>query len=236
MRWILSLLHLVQAYAMMLVMGIVFLPWALVSKRGAWAACHAWARYAMWTARIMVGIKTEVRGEPPTGEVLVAAKHQSFLDIMMIYSVIPWGKFIMKNELVYTPIIGVYAWRLGCVPVKRGRRADAIKKMLADVKKGAANPGQLCIYPQGTRVPPRVEKPYKAGTYALYRELGQPCVPVATNAGVFWPKKGLMRYPGTAIVEFLPEIPVGHDQETFMTELEKRIETGSDKLLDEAGA
>ena len=236
MRWILSFLHITQAYLMMVIMGIVFLPWALVSKRGAWAACHAWARWTMWTARILLGIKVEVRGTPPTDEVLIAAKHQSFLDIIMIYSVIPWGKFIMKHELLYTPIIGVYSWRLGCVPVKRGRRTDAIRKMLADVQRGAANPGQLCIYPQGTRVMPRDQKPYKVGTYVLYRELGQICVPVATNAGVFWPRKGILKAPGTAVVEFLPPIPQGYGQDDFMAELENRIETASDKLLDEAGA
>lgn len=236
LRWLLSLLYIVQAYAVMLIMGIVFLPWALFSKRGAWAACHTWARWAMWTARVMVGIKTEVRGDVPQGEVLVAAKHQSFLDIMIIYSALPWAKFIMKHELLYTPIIGLYAWRLGCVPVKRGRRTDAIRKMLSDVRKGAANPGQLCIYPQGTRVKPRAQVPYKVGTYALYSELGQTCVPVATNAGAFWPRKGIMRYPGTAVVSFLQPIPVGQDQEGFMAELEGRVERASDALLDEAGA
>ena len=70
----------------------------------------------------------------------------------------------------------------------------------------------------------------------LYRDLDQVCVPVATNAGVFWPRKGILKKPGTAVVEFLPSIPQGYEQEAFMTELENRIETASDQLLDEAGA
>ncbi|MEM9853476.1 MAG: lysophospholipid acyltransferase family protein, partial [Pseudomonadota bacterium] len=191
--------------------------------------------WALFSARIMVGIRYEVRGDLPRGEVLVAAKHQSFLDVMIIFKSVPWAKFIMKQELLYTPIIGVYAWRLGCVPVRRGRRTEAIKKMLADVKSGQANPGQLCIYPQGTRIAPRAPAPYKVGTYALYRELGQRCYPVATNAGAFWPRKGIMRYPGTAIVEFLEPIEPGMPQAPFMEELEARIEARSEALLDEAG-
>ncbi|MEM6729882.1 MAG: lysophospholipid acyltransferase family protein [Pseudomonadota bacterium] len=235
LRWLMSLAYIVQVYFAMLVLGIVFFPWALFSARGAWKACHTYARYALFTARIMVGIKHEVRGEVPTGQVLVAAKHQSFLDVMIIFKTVPWAKFIMKYELLFTPVIGLYAYRLGCVPVKRGRRAEAIKKMLKDVREGQANPGQLCIYPQGTRIAPRAKAPYKMGTYALYRELGQVCVPTATNAGAFWPRKGIMRYPGTAVVEFLPPMEPGLDQKAFMRELETRIEAQSEALLDEAG-
>ncbi|MEM1237083.1 MAG: lysophospholipid acyltransferase family protein [Pseudomonadota bacterium] len=234
-RWVISLLYMINIYVVMLIMGIVFLPWALISPSGARFACGTYASYAMWCARWMVGIKTEIRGTPPTDEVLVAAKHQSFLDIIMIFNAVPSAKFIMKNELLYTPIIGQYAYRLGCVPVKRGRRAEAIKKMVADVKAGQANPGQLCIYPQGTRIKPGVKAPYKIGTYALYRELQQPCVPVATNAGVFWPRKGIMKTPGVAVVEFLGTIPKGVEQKEFMTELETRVEERSEALLDEAG-
>ncbi|MEM9350185.1 MAG: lysophospholipid acyltransferase family protein, partial [Pseudomonadota bacterium] len=133
------------------------------------------------------------------------------------------------------PIIGVYAYRLGCVPVKRGRRTEAIKKMLADVKTGQANPGQLCIYPQGTRVPPRAKVPYKVGTFALYREMGQTCIPAATNAGAFWPRKGIIRNPGLAVVDFLDPIAPGKPQDEFMIHLENVIETRSEELLDEAG-
>ena len=88
----------------------------------------------------------------------------------------------------------------------RGKRGAAIAKMKADVAAGAAEPGQLIIYPQGTRVAPGETLPYKVGTGLLYEQLGQPCYPVATNVGVFWPKRGILRKPGLAVVEFLPAI------------------------------
>ena len=235
LRWVMSLLFVIQVYFAMLVLGIVFFPWALFSPRGALMACKTYARWALFSVRIMCGIRYEVRGTVPMGEVLVAANHQSFLVEMIIFLAVPWAKFIMKYELLYTPIIGLYAYRLGCVPVKRGRRTEAIRKMLSDVKSGQANPGQLCIYPQGTRIAPRVKAPYKVGTYALYKELSQDCTPVATNAGAFWPRKGIMRYPGTAVVEFLDPIPVGKEQDVFMAELEDVIEARSEARLDEGG-
>lgn len=234
-RWIISLIFVVQNAAMMLVVGLVFFPWALISPNGARAACKAYCAWVLWTARWMIGLKHEVRGTPPTGEMLVAAKHQSFLDIIMIFYASPAAKFIMKREILWTPLIGVYAYRIGCVPVNRGKRGKAIKKMLDDVRQGLTAAGQLVIYSQGTRVKPGEKRPYKIGTYALYEQMNQPCVPVATNAGMFWPKGTIMRKPGLAVVEFLEPIAAGLEQAEFMQRLETRVEGRSDALMREAG-
>jgi 1-acyl-sn-glycerol-3-phosphate acyltransferase len=180
-------------------------------------------------------MRTEVRGEVPTGEVMIAAKHQSFLDVIMIYGAIPRGKFIMKRILMYAPILGQFGLRIGCIPVDRGKRGQAIKKMIADVEAGKAQAGQLIIYPQGTRIPPGVDAPYKVGTAALYKELAQPCVPVAANVGVFWPKRGVFRKPGLAVVEFLEPIEPGLETKEFMKRLSSAVETRSDALAAEAG-
>lgn len=235
LQYLLSVVFIVQMYVAMPVFGLVFLPWALVSRRGAYAACKGYSRWVFWTARILVGIRCEVRGDVPQGEVLIAAKHQSFLDIMMIFTALPAAKFIMKKEILWMPVLGQYAKRLGCVPVDRGKRGAAIDKMVRDVEAGRAQPGQLIIYSQGTRVAPGVKMPYKAGTGVLYEQLGQPCVPVATNVGVLWPKRGLLRKPGVAVVEFLPAIAPGLPRKAFMARLEAEVEARSDALMAEAG-
>jgi 1-acyl-sn-glycerol-3-phosphate acyltransferase len=125
--------------------------------------------------------------------------------------------------------------RIGCVPVDRGKRGAAITKMMADVKSGVQSAGQLIIYSQGTRVAPGVKAPYKVGTAALYVQMAQDCVPVATNVGVLWPKRGIMRKRGVAVVEFLPTIPAGLSNTAFMEQLEREVETASDRLMAEAG-
>ncbi len=232
-QWLRSLVFIVLMYLAMAVIAIVFLPWALASPAGAFAACHAYCRWVRWSAAAIVGLRTEVRGSVPTGEVVVAAKHQSFLDIILIFGAVPRGKFIMKRELLFAPILGQYAWRIGCVPVDRGRRGQAIQKMVYDVARGQRSPGQLIIYPQGTRVAPGVRKPYKIGTAILYEQLGQPCVPVATNVGLFWPKRAIYRRPGIAVVEFLEPIPPGLASEPFMQRLEEAVEEASDRLTAE---
>ncbi len=235
MRWFLSLLFVGQMYLAMPVIGLLYLPYALVSRDGARAACKLYCRWVCWTARIIVGLKTEVRGTVPQGEVLVASKHQSFLDIIMIFNALPAAKFIMKRELLWMPVIGQYAVRLGCIPVHRGKKGAAIKKMLNDVEMGANVAGQLIIYPQGTRVAPGAILPYKKGTSAIYEATGEPCVPVACNVGLFWPRTGIMRKPGLAVVEFLPVIEPGLPGDQMLEQLKNMIEPASNALMKEAG-
>ena len=234
-QWARSLVFNVQMYLVMAAMAVVYTPLTLVQDRWAVRAVQTYCRYVRWSAGWMVGLKSEIRGPAPTGEVLIAAKHQSFFDIIMIVSVASHPKFIMKKELTRTPIVGWFARKMGCIPVDRGRRGRAIRKMIEDVGRGRLRPGQLIIYPQGTRVAPGQPAPYKVGTAILYQELAQACVPAATNVGAFWPRQGVLRRPGLAVVEFLPPIEPGRSQAEFMARLEADIETASDRLLAEAG-
>ena len=232
MRWLRSILFSAQIYVMMLLMAIVFFPFALASRDWALYACHTWCRWVVWTARWMVGLKVEVRGTPPTDPVLIAAKHQSFFDIILIFMSVPKGRFIMKQQLIFAPILGQFALRIGCIPVDRGKRGKAVADMVGRAVTDSTYPGQLIIYPQGTRVAPGEVKPYKVGAAALYEALGQTCVPVAANVGLFWPKFGTLR-PGTAVVEFLDPIPPGLEREAFLARIEQTIETRSNELMSE---
>jgi len=234
-QYLRSIIFNAQMYVAMGVIGMLFAPYALVSRKGALMACKSYCRWVIWTARWMVGIRTEVRGVVPDYEALVAAKHQSFFDILVIFNALPHAKFIMKREILWMPIIGIYAKRLGCVPVDRGKRGKAIAKMVKDVAHEFQEPGQLVIYPQGTRVSPGDYKPYKIGPAVLYEGLNESCVPVATNIGVYWPRKEVIRRPGLAVVEFLEPIRPGVSRDEFMQQLEGSVEGVSNALMREAG-
>ena len=235
LQWPMSILFVVQMYLAMLVLAVVFAPFAIFSRNAAYSAMFSYCRWVRFTARWMVGLRSEIRGQEPSFEAVVAAKHQSFFDILMIFGALPRPKFIMKRELIYAPILGQYALKIGCIPVDRGKRGQAIAQMKADVAAGAADPGQIIIYPQGTRVAPGAYRPYKVGTGLLYEQLEQPCVPAATNVGLFWPKRSWLRKPGLAVVEFLPPIPPGLPIAGFMAALESAVETASNRLMAEAG-
>lgn len=234
-QWIRSLIFIVQMYIMLPVIAISFAPFAAFSKKWVFIGTHAYTGWVRWSAAWMVGLKSEIRGTPPTEEVLIASKHQSFFDILMIADAVPRPKFVMKSSLKWAPFLGWYAKRMGCVLVDRGKRGAAIAQMKAGVADGRGGKGQLIIYPQGTRVAPGVQKSYKIGSGVLYDQLGEECVPAATNVGVFWPRHGFYRKPGIAVVEFLDPIPAGLPISEFMPLLENKIENASNILMEEAG-
>ncbi|WP_116085348.1 1-acyl-sn-glycerol-3-phosphate acyltransferase [Tropicimonas sp. IMCC34011] len=235
MQYARSLIFVIQMYAAMALMGLYYFPLAAWDRKWASAGIRTYCRYVRWSARWMVGLRTEVRGKVPQGEVLIASKHQSFLDIIVLCSVLPRPKFIMKASLRHAPVLGWFAMRIGCVPVDRGRRAAAIRQMKEGVQSGRVDPGQLIIYPEGTRVAPGAQMPYKIGTGVLYAELNQTCVPAATNVGLFWPRAGILRKKGLGVVEFLEPIAPGQEIPDFMAALEARVEGASDVLMREAG-
>ncbi|SFR02295.1 lysophospholipid acyltransferase family protein [Poseidonocella sedimentorum] len=234
-QWLRSMAFVIQMYAAMALLGVLMAPMAVLDAKWARLACRTYARYVRWTAGWMVGLKSEVRGQVPTGPVLVAAKHQSFFDIILIFAALPYARFVMKKELLAAPFLGQYARRIGCVAVDRGKRGKAIKHLLSEAGALQGDPGQLVIYAQGTRVAPGQKLPYKVGAGVLYEALEQPCVPVATNVGVFWPRRSILRKPGLAVVEFLPPIAPDLAIAPFMQRLETEIETASDALMREAG-
>jgi 1-acyl-sn-glycerol-3-phosphate acyltransferase len=235
LQYALSLIFIVQMYLSMVILALWWTPIVFFRKDAAFDAVHSYCRWVRTSAAVLVGLRSEIRGEVPQDEVIIAAKHQSFFDIIMIVSVVPRPKFIMKRELLLAPIVGWYAKKIGCVPVNRGKRSEAMKKMVADVKAGTTAPGQLIIYPQGTRVAAGATKPYKIGVGVLYSELGQDCVPAATNVGVFWPRHGILRKPGLAVVEFLPRVPAGQSVQDFMRRIEPLVESASNRLMAEVG-
>jgi 1-acyl-sn-glycerol-3-phosphate acyltransferase len=221
-------------YAIMLVMGIVLLP-LTVTRDGAHRAVKMYAATALWLARAICGIRVEVRGPVPTSDVLVCSKHQSFLDILILVQHLPRAKFVMKRELRYVPVLGLYAMRIGSTPVARGRKSQAMKDMVAHVETRSTAPGQLVIYPQGTRVAPGARLPYKIGAGVLYERLGLPAVLAATNAGVFWGRRKWTKRPGTAVIEFLETVPADLGVKEFIARVEPAIEAASDRLMREAG-
>lgn len=211
-------------------------PLLLGPRSWAMAALRAHAHASLWALRVIVGCKIEVRGREhlPSGAYLIAAKHQSSWDTFALIPIFPDPALVMKDELGWIPVYGWFALKFGNILVKRGRAAVALKTMIKDAQDRAAQGRQILIFPEGTRRTPGAAPDYKPGVIALYEGLGLPCVPLALNSGLYWPRRHLLRYPGTIIVEILEALPPGLPRATFKRELEQRIETASRRLLAEA--
>ncbi|HEY0053494.1 MAG TPA: lysophospholipid acyltransferase family protein [Caulobacteraceae bacterium] len=232
MRALRSFLFVIWLYGSMAVIAVGGSPALLMNHAAAMKVVRAWALTALFGARWILGLTVEIRGREhaPTGPGLVAAKHQSMLDIIAPFAVMDDACFVMKKELMSMPFLGWFAWKTGMIPVDRSAAAKALKDMVARGRHRLARGQQIVIFPEGTRTLPGAEPDYKPGVAGLYRDLEAPCWPVATNSGRFWPAKGFDFKPGVAVYEFLPVIPAGMKRGPFMVELQSRIETASAKL------
>lgn len=219
--------------ALFLVLGS---PLLLGPRAWAMAALILHSRVCTWLLRAIVGTRLEVRGREhlPPGAALIAAKHQSAWDTFGLLPMLHDPALVMKAELGSIPLYGWFSRKFGMILIAREKGPAALRGLLKDARDRAAAGRHVVIFPEGTRRAPGAPPDYKPGVTALYDALGLPCVPVALNSGLFWPRRQLRRHPGTIVVEFLPPIPPGLPRARFLTELQGRIEPASERLLAEA--
>lgn len=211
----------------------LFLP---LNRRVLRGSVRFWAWVQQIALRILVGIRFEARGleNIPPGPVILASKHQSAWDTGIYYLLVDEPVYVLKKELMSIPFWGWYARKAGSVPVDREGGAQALKAMVRGCLVELDHGAQIVIFPEGTRTAPESRVPYLPGIAALYARADAPVVPVAVNSGLFWGRRKFVKRPGTILLEALPAMPRGLDRRTFMAELENRIETATQRLIDEA--
>ncbi|MBN9432730.1 MAG: 1-acyl-sn-glycerol-3-phosphate acyltransferase [Bosea sp.] len=232
-----SFLFQVVFYAIMAVILAVTLPfYFFLPHRAAIAVVKFWTGASMWALRVVAGTRIEIRGleRLPHGAALIAPKHQSAFETMALFPLLDDPTFVMKRQLMMIPLFGWYTWKAGMIAVDRAGGSKALRKLAADSREAAAAGRQIILFPEGTRRPVGAPPDYKFGIIHLYRELKVPVVPIALNAGLYWPRRSFLRYPGTIIVEVLEPIPPGLDSKTFLARLIATIEPATDRLVAEA--
>jgi 1-acyl-sn-glycerol-3-phosphate acyltransferase len=179
-----------------------------------------------------------VRGREklPQGACLVAAKHQSAWDTFALIPVFRDPAMVMKAELGLIPLYGWFSHKFQHIFVRRESGPRALRAMIRDARDRAAQGREIVIFPEGTRRPPGAPPDYKPGYIALYDGLGLPCVPLALNSGLFWPRRSFIRRPGTILVEILEPIPPALPRDEFFRAVTQQIEAASSRLLAEAAA
>jgi 1-acyl-sn-glycerol-3-phosphate acyltransferase len=213
--------------------AILGLPTLLFGADAVYALCRLWVRTTLWLLRLLVGLDHRVIGRErlPAEPVIFAVKHQSSWETLALAAILDRPIYVLKRELVWIPLFGLYLLGSGALAVDRGAGAKALRQLMRKAGKAAENGRPFLIFPEGTRVAPGEHRPYQPGIAALYDKLGRPVVPVALNSGLFWGRRSFMKRPGRITVEFLDPIPAGLDRRRFMKELEARIEGASRRLL-----
>jgi 1-acyl-sn-glycerol-3-phosphate acyltransferase len=231
-----SILYMIAFYittALYLLLG----SWLLLAPRSwAMAGLKSHARTCVWLLRWIAGTRMEVRGQErlPQGACLIASKHQSAWDTFALIPLFADPALVMKAELMQIPVYGWFSRKFGMIPIKRETGPSALRDMLREARSRLDAGRQILVFPEGTRRPPGAPPDYKPGILMLYDQLQAPCVPVALNSGVFWPRRSIIRHPGTIVVEILEPIPSGLNRKEFAARLEAAIETASERLRLEA--
>jgi 1-acyl-sn-glycerol-3-phosphate acyltransferase len=230
-----SLIFSALFYASLVVHGIVALPTLLLPPRFTRAFIRSYARSMLWLLRVICGITVEWRGldKIPHGACIIACKHQSAWETLSLYAVIDDPTYVLKRELMWIPFLGWYAWKTDLIPVDRSAGVGALSRMTKAAQRALALGRQIVIFPEGTRRPLGAEPDYKPGAMFLYSKADVPCVPMALNSGLFWPRRSTRKVPGTIIVEALDPIPPGLDRRVFAAKLESVLEEATARLADE---
>lgn len=225
-------------YLNTLIYLIIALPTFFMPYRAIIAVARSWGRANLVLLRVVAGIRFEVRGRDklPKGAILVAAKHQSALETFGLVPLFDNPVFIVKRELQWIPIFGWLMIKGRMVPVDRSAGSQALLAMTARAAVELGQGRQLIIFPEGTRRPAGAEPRYKFGVAHLYESTGVPCVPIALNSGLFWPRRSILRLPGTVVVEILDPIQPGLAKDVFFKRLQNDIETATARLIAEAKA
>lgn len=190
--------------------------------------------------KYVLGLTYEIRGQeflPKEGSYIIAAKHQSAYETFKLHALFGDPTIVLKKELLDIPLFGVFLNKLDIIAIDRKNKEKSIKAIVDGAKRMSANSRPIVIFPQGTRVGAHVttkQKPYKGGIVKMYKHADLPIIPMALNAGLFWPRNSFIKKPGKVVFEFLAPIEPGLPDKKVMQALEDRLEEKSQKLMIEA--
>jgi 1-acyl-sn-glycerol-3-phosphate acyltransferase len=238
MAWIFlrSLVFNVLFYLMLVFWMVVAIPTFLMPPRAFMAVAKAWSRSSVWLMRLVCNIKVNYRGAEkiPPGPLIVASKHQSMWETFALLQLFDAPLFIYKRELGWIPLFGWYLVKSKMIGVDRSGGMRSLMEMARRAPKEVKSGRQLIIFPEGTRTAVGAAPDYKTGVGQIYVNSGVPCVPVALNSGLFWPRRTFMRYPGTLVVEFLDPLPPGLTRKEFIERISTSIEHATNQLVETA--
>jgi 1-acyl-sn-glycerol-3-phosphate acyltransferase len=228
-----SILFNILFYLNLLIYLIVAIPTFFLPYRTVIALAKSWGRTNLWLLRTVCGIDVAWTGleKIPKGPLIVASKHQSSWETFALLPLFDDPTFIVKRELMWIPWFGWYVWKARMIPVDRGAGTQALVLMTERAGIELKSNRQLVIFPEGTRRAAGAEPAYKYGVAHLYAATDVPCLPIALNSGLVWPRRKFLRYPGTVRVEILDPIPPGIERDVFFQRLKDDIERATARLL-----
>ncbi len=244
MIYLRSALYNLCFYPMTIAVGLCLPVLYFLPIQATLAVSRLWVRGVYFFLRVCCGLTYEVRGmenlPPHHAPAIFACKHQSAWETMIFMLLYPKAHpaYVLKRELLRLPFFGQFVRRLDMIPINRRAGNEALHTMVEGARRILGDGRSIVIFPEGTRTKVGAKPTYKKrGVTALYQELPDvPLIPVALNSGCFWKRHDWKKRPGHIVMQILPPIPAGLGGDAFMTELQERIETSTNALVEEARA
>lgn len=185
---------------------------------------QTWCRCATWLAKVVAGIHYEVRGleNIPQQPCVILAKHQSTWETFFLSALFEPLSQVVKRELLYVPFFGWAMAMLKPIAIDRSNPKAALKQLAKQGDERIKQGAWVLIFPEGTRIPPGQIGKFSRGGAALAVNAGLPVLPIAHNAGEYWPKQGWAKYPGTIQVVIGPVMHAEGEGPRAIAELNER--------------
>ncbi len=229
-----SIVWMIGALAVTLPYGTIGLViGALLPYRRRYWFFVSWSYAIMWWTRQVCGIRYEVEGEEniPEQPCVVMCKHQSAWETLALQKWFNPQTWVLKRELLKLPLIGWALGTLAPIGIDRGARKEAMQQMLEQGRERLAAGRWVIVFPEGTRIPAGRSGNYRRGGAVLAWETGTPVVPFAHNAGEFWPRNSLLKYPGVVRVRIGPPMmPEDETPEAFLVRIRDWIESNTREI------
>ena len=209
-------------YAIFFVIACTFLPFA---RR--FALARAYAACVLWMLKWCCGLDYRVEGATlPEGCHVAFWKHSSSWETMSMMVLFPRQVWVLKRELLWIPVVGICLRQLHSVAINRKAGHSAVAQVIEQGKDRIAEGDWVMIFPEGTRMPAGETRRYGVSGTLLAAEAGTLIVPVAHNAGFYWPRRGLLKKPGTVRVVIGPAVaPAGREVRLINEEIQSWIES-----------
>jgi len=209
-------------------------PYALVALASAplprmarYRIISGWSRLVVLLAKALLGIDWRVEGREhlPARPAVILSKHQSAWETMAFQLIFPPQVHVLKRELLWIPFFGWGLALMSPIAINRSRGMAALRSIARRGRERLAQGFWVVVFPEGTRVAPGTSKDYHPGGAWLACAAGAPVVPVAHNAGLFWPRNAFLKRPGTVTVRIGPAIDTAQrDPKTINSMAEQWIE------------
>ncbi len=223
-----STLFWVWSIANTLVMAIPVLGGRLISYNFSADMSHVWLRGNLWGLKHFCGVTWRVEGREnvPDHPCLVLAKHQSTWETYFIPTLLERSVYVAKKSLARIPIFGWALTALNFILIDRSSGRSALSQMVEQSKERFAEGISVIVFPEGTRKPVGAEPDYRIGGGIVAEQTGADVLPIAMNAGEFWPRLGYIKWPGEITLTVGPVIKSdGKTAEEIVKEAQDWIES-----------